>query len=76
MSSVLARPGTPTMQAVAAREEREQHELDDVFLTDDELVQLGDDLVVSALQPVGERDVVRRLERRCGGECRGQEMIR
>ena len=45
-------------QAVAAGEQRQQHELDHVLLADDQLVQLGDDLVVAALEPVGQLDVV------------------
>ena len=45
-------------QTVAAGEQRQQHELDHVLLADDELVQLGDDLVVTGLESVGERDVV------------------
>ena len=45
-------------QAVAAGEQRQQHVLDHFLLTDDELVQLGDDLVVSGFEAVGERDVV------------------
>ena len=53
-------------QAVAAGEQRQQHELDHVLLADDQLVQLGDDLVASGLEPVGERDVVGRFECRGG----------
>ena len=63
MSSVFAKSRHADDQAVAAGEQRQQHELDDVFLPDDELVQLGDDLIVSGLEPVGERDVVGRFER-------------
>ena len=37
MSSVLARPGHADDQAVAADEERQQHQLDDVALPDDQL---------------------------------------
>ena len=59
-------------QAVAAGEQRQQHELDHVLLADDQLVQLGDDLVATGLEPVGERDVVGRFE--CGsGDRRGHE---
>ena len=62
----LREPRHADDQAVAAGEQRQQHLLDDVFLADDELVQLGDDLVVSGLEPVGERNVVGRVERGSG----------
>jgi len=71
----LGQAGHSDDEAVAAGEQREQHELDHVFLTDDELLQLGDDLIVSNLQPIGEGDIVMRLQRG-SGDCRGQEMIR
>jgi hypothetical protein len=58
MSSVLASPGTPDDEAVAADEQREQHLADDVVLADDELAQLRDNLLASPLHPVGKRYVV------------------
>ena len=62
MSSVLARPGRADDQAVAADEQRHQHLLDDLVLADDDLLQLGDDLLPAGVHPVGERDVVGRRE--------------
>ena len=47
MSSVFASPGTPVMQAVAAGEERDQHLLDDVVLSDDDLAELREDALAS-----------------------------
>ena len=44
----LGQPGHADDQAVAADEERQQHLVDDVVLTDDQLLQLGDDLVAAA----------------------------
>ena len=49
-------------EAVAADEEREQHVLDGVGLADDELLQLGDDLIAPVLHPIGQRDIIRRLD--------------
>jgi hypothetical protein len=48
-------------QTVAADEQRQQHLPDDVFLTDDELVELGDDLLPPRVHAVRERDVLRRI---------------
>ena len=62
MSSVFASPGHADDQAVAADEERQQHELDDVALADDPLVQLRDDLLAAGVHLVGQRDVVGRFE--------------
>ena len=64
MSSVLARPGDADDQAVAADEQRLQHQLHDLVLADDPLVQLGDDRLAAVVHLVGERDVV--------GDCRSR----
>jgi len=45
-------------EAIAAREQRQQHELDDVLLTDDQLAELGDDRVMSGLQATSEIEVI------------------
>ena len=58
----LRQPGHADDQAVAADEQRQQHELDDVALADDALLQLGDDLLAADVHLVGERDVVGRFE--------------
>ena len=50
--------GHPDDQAVAADEEREQDQLDDVRLPDDALLQLGDDLLPADFHLAGQRDVV------------------
>ena len=62
MSSVFARPGHADDEAVAADEEREQHLLNSVTLPDDQLPELGDDLLFTHLHPVREGDLVRRLQ--------------
>jgi hypothetical protein len=49
-------------QAVAADEERQQHELHRVALADDELLELRDDLIAAVLHPIGQRHVIRRLD--------------
>ena len=49
-------------QAVATDEQRVQHLRDHLVLTDDDLFQLGDDLLTARIHAVGERDVVRRLQ--------------
>ena len=58
----LGQAGHADDQAVAADEQRQQHQLDDVVLADDELVQLGEDLLAAVVHLVGERDVVGRFE--------------
>ena len=58
----LGQPGDADDQAVAADEERQQHQLDDVALADDPLLQLGDDLLAAGVHLVGQRDVVGRFE--------------
>ena len=55
-------------QAVAADEQRQQHLLDDVLLPDDQLAQLADDLIAADLHPVGQRDVIGRIQ--VAGPCR------
>ena len=45
-------------QAVAADEERVEHELDNLALADDALLQPGDDLLAAVVHLVGQRDVV------------------
>ncbi len=54
----LRQAGHADDQAVAADEERQQHEIEHVLLADDLLAQLGDDLRAARLHLVGERDVV------------------
>ena len=49
--------------AVAASEEGQEGEIDHFLLADDELAQLGDDRIPARLQSVGERNVIRGLER-------------
>ncbi len=46
-------------QAITAHEERQQHLVDDVVLSDDQLFQLGDNLFAPGIHLVGECDVVR-----------------
>ena len=45
-------------QAVAADEQRQQDLVDDLVLSDDELLQFFDDPLAAVFHPVGERDVV------------------
>jgi hypothetical protein len=52
-------------QAVAAHEQRVQHLRDDFILTDDDLLQLGDDLLTARIHFVCKRDIVRRLQIDC-----------
>ena len=54
----LGQAGHADDQAVAADEEREQGLADDFVLADDELFQLGDDLLAALLHPVRQRDIV------------------
>src|SRR6185295_5846588 len=49
-------------QAVAADEERLQHQLDDVALADDAFAELGDHLLPAVLHLVGKCDVVGGVE--------------
>ena len=49
-------------QAVAADEQRQQHLMHGVCLADDQLLQLRDDLVAALLHPVGQRDIIGRLD--------------
>ena len=50
----LRQAGHADDQAVAADEQRLQHELDDVGLADDALLQLRDDLLAPVVHPVGQ----------------------
>jgi hypothetical protein len=58
----LGQTGRADDQAVAAHEQRVQHLTDDVFLTDDDLAQLADNLLAARSHSVRKLDVVRRLE--------------
>jgi hypothetical protein len=58
-------------EAVATDEERQQHELDDVALADNPLLQLVDDLLPPAIHLVREGDIVGRFEIRCLRELHG-----
>jgi hypothetical protein len=49
-------------QAVAPDKQRQQHLVDRVGLSDDELAELGDDLIPSGLHPIRQRHIIRRLE--------------
>ncbi len=51
--SVLARPGTPSEEAVAAREDGGQHLIDDLALADDDAAELGHHLA-ARLAEVGQ----------------------
>src|SRR5439155_27378268 len=48
-----------------ADEERQQDELNDVFLAHDLLLQLRDNLLSAGIQAIGKRDIVCRLEIHC-----------
>ena len=58
----LGQPRHADDEAVAADEERQQHQLNRVILTDDELLELRDNLIAAVLHPVGQRDVIRGLD--------------
>ena len=62
ISSVFASPGTPTIRLLPPANSDSSTCSIDVVLPDDQLAELGDDLVAAGLHPVGERDVVRRLQ--------------
>jgi hypothetical protein len=62
MSSVLARPGAPTIRLLPPTKQRRQHLRDDLVLADDDLLQLGDDRFAAGIHAVGQRDVVGRRE--------------
>ena len=49
-------------EAVAADEQRLQHQLDDVGLADDPLAELRDDLLAADFHLVGERNIVGRFQ--------------
>ena len=58
ISSVLARPGTPSKQRVPAGEHRDQHLLDHVVLADDDFRQLVAQAVIGLLAPLHRGDIV------------------
>ena len=58
----LRQPGRADDQAVAADKERHQHLLDDLLLPDDDLAQLGEDLLPAGVHPVGQGDVIGRIQ--------------
>ena len=60
MSSVLARPGTPTIRLLPPT--KRQSTGDDLVLADDELLQFRDHLLPPGVHLVGQRDVIRRFE--------------
>ena len=66
-SSVFARPGTPTKQAVAAREQRDQQLLDDLLLTDDPAVDRRDEPRSHLAQRLEELSVVPAFSGERGG---------
>ena len=49
-------------QAVAADEERQQHFMHDVVLSDDQFSQLGNNAVAALFHPLSQCDVVWRLQ--------------
>ena len=57
MSSVFARPGTPTSSACAAREDRDQQFVDHLVLADDHLGELVPDRRVRLLEILDRLDV-------------------
>ena len=72
----LGEPGDADDQAVAADEQRQQHELDDVALPDDALAQLGDDRLACRHSFVGKRDVVGRFRFDCVHDGLSSESVR
>ena len=62
MSSVLARPGTPTIRLLPPAKSDSSTCWTDVVLADDQLAQLGHDLITAVLHPVGERDIVGSIQ--------------
>src|SRR5262249_25427104 len=58
----LGQTGNADDQAVAADEQRQEHEVDDVVLADYQLSEFVDDLLSAGVHPVGERDIVGRFE--------------
>jgi hypothetical protein len=55
----LRQPGDANNQAVAADEQRLEHELDDVTLADDPLAEFRDDRLAAGVHLVGQGNVVR-----------------
>ena len=64
ISSVLASPGAPTIRLLPPTNSVISTCVDDLVLADDDLPQLGDDLLRGPRSSVGKRDVVRRLRDR------------
>ena len=58
----LGQSGCADDQAVAADEQRHQDLLDHLVLPDDDLSQLGKDLLPARIHLVGKRDVIRRIQ--------------
>ncbi len=58
----LGQPRDANDEAVATDEERQQHQLNGVTLTDDELLELRDNLIAAVLHPIGQRHVIRGLD--------------
>jgi hypothetical protein len=55
----LRQPGHPRDQAMAAREERHQHLVDDFVLSDDDLADFGEDALPPPRDELGDRHDVR-----------------
>jgi hypothetical protein len=62
----LREAGHADHETVAAREQREKHQLDHAVLADDQLAQFGANLVATGLEPVCVRNVVGGFECRAG----------
>ena len=73
--SVLARPGTPIKQAVAAGEDRDQELFEHRVLADDHLGHLGLQLGERVLQALDGRDVVFILQGPLSGWCRSHALL-
>ena len=58
ISSVLARPGTPTMRQLPPTNRRCRTSSMTSRLADDPLLQLGDDRLPPGIHPVRERDII------------------
>jgi hypothetical protein len=57
----LGEAGHADDQAVAADEQRQQHLIDDVLLTDDQLGQLGFNLLATCIHSIRKSNVLRRI---------------
>src|SRR4029077_20257951 len=71
----LREPRHADDQAVAAGEQRQQHEIDHVLLTDDQLTQLGDDSLVPGLESSCKLEIA-RLEKWLGRSNGCQRTVR